>query len=264
MNSGDQRARRPRARATLAAGAMLAMPVTQCAPGPAPRSWPRPRPPRPQPALRQAMPSPPRRSGPASGACRCRPFADVATGDIAFSVGDVETPAGSLGVSATSSNTAPVPDAGIVVGGTGASRSLRATPAAGASGTTTVTVTDAGGATASASFTLTVVAGTTPVACAITFVGGTPKRVEVTASDAGSGLALTEVTTAVNIVMPVTVSPFVVGGRNHRSSGHHRHQDRPVGAGPGGLRHHGPLRQPQILQLAAGRESLKHRTGGTR
>ena len=136
-------------------------------------------------------------------------FSNVATGDIAFTVGDVETAAGALGVSATSSNTALVPNAGIVTAGKGASRSLRATPAAGALGTTTITVlvTDAGGLVASTSFTLTVVADTTPVACAITFVGGTPKRVEVTVTDAGSGLAAIEVTSAKNIVQPVTVSP---------------------------------------------------------
>jgi hypothetical protein len=62
-------------------------------------------------------------------------------------------------------------------------------------------------ATPSTAFTLTVVADATPVACATTFVGGTPKRVEVTVSDAGSGLAAIEVTAAVTIVTPVIVSP---------------------------------------------------------
>jgi hypothetical protein len=136
-------------------------------------------------------------------------FSNVALAGVAVSVGDVETPAASLGVSASSSNPAVVADAGIVVAGTGSSRNLQVTPVAGASGTTTitVTVTDAGGASASSSFVLTVVADTTPVACKITFVGGTPRRVEVTATDAGSGLARIEVTTAVNIVVPVTMSP---------------------------------------------------------
>jgi hypothetical protein len=136
-------------------------------------------------------------------------FSNVALAGVAVSVNDVETPVASLEVSASSSNPAVVADAGIVVAGTGSSRNLQVTPVAGASGTTTitVTVTDAGGASASSSFVLTVVADTTPVACKITFVGGTPRRVEVTATDAGSGLARIEVTTAVNIVVPVTMSP---------------------------------------------------------
>lgn len=77
---------------------------------------------------------------------------------VAFTVGDPETPAGSLAVSGASSNTTLVPDANILFGGSGSSRTVTITPAANLSGTAsiTVTVTDAGGLTASDAFVLTV------------------------------------------------------------------------------------------------------------
>ncbi len=83
---------------------------------------------------------------------------DVATGAIAFTVGDVETAAGDLVVTATSSNTTLVPNANIVLGGSGANRTMTLTPASNQSGTTTITltVTDAGGLTATDTFILNV------------------------------------------------------------------------------------------------------------
>ena len=77
---------------------------------------------------------------------------------IGFIVGDVETPAASLTLSAASSNTNLVPVANIAFAGTGGSRAALITPAADLSGVTTitVTVTDSGGGTASDSFLLTV------------------------------------------------------------------------------------------------------------
>ncbi|MBK8727141.1 MAG: CehA/McbA family metallohydrolase [Holophagaceae bacterium] len=85
---------------------------------------------------------------------------DTATAPIAFTVGDAETAAGSLTVSGVSSNATLVPSAGLVFGGSGASRTLTITPATGQSGTATitVTVTDGGGLTAATTFTLTVTA----------------------------------------------------------------------------------------------------------
>ena len=85
---------------------------------------------------------------------------DTATAALGFTVGDVETPAASLTLSGSSSNTALVPNANIVFGGSGASRTVTLTPAANQSGTATitVTVTDGGGATASDTFVLTVTA----------------------------------------------------------------------------------------------------------
>lgn len=82
---------------------------------------------------------------------------DAATGALAFTVGDVETAAASLIVSATSSNTTLVPNAAIVLGGSGANRTVTITPAANLTGTATINVTVSdGGLTASDPFTVTV------------------------------------------------------------------------------------------------------------
>ena len=82
---------------------------------------------------------------------------DTPTGALAFTVGDVETAASGLTVSATSGNTALVPGAGIVLGGSGASRTVTVTPAPDQSGTATITVTvNDGTGTSSETFVLTV------------------------------------------------------------------------------------------------------------
>lgn len=81
----------------------------------------------------------------------------VATGAIAFTVGDIETAAGSLTVSGTSGNQTLVPNAGIVFGGSGANRTVTITPAAGQIGTALITVTASdGGQSVNDTFTLTV------------------------------------------------------------------------------------------------------------
>jgi len=82
---------------------------------------------------------------------------DGSTGSVGFTIGDGETAAGILTVSASSSNPALVPNANIVLGGSGASRTVTATPLANQSGAATITVTVSDGAlTASDTFTLTV------------------------------------------------------------------------------------------------------------
>ncbi|MEO5912995.1 MAG: autotransporter-associated beta strand repeat-containing protein [Luteolibacter sp.] len=85
------------------------------------------------------------------------------TGAIAFTVGDTETTAANLTISAASSNAALVPVENIVFGGTGASRTVTITPASNQPGTSTITitVTDADGGQKSDAFALTVNA--TPV-----------------------------------------------------------------------------------------------------
>ncbi|MEY2407860.1 MAG: large repetitive protein, partial [Verrucomicrobiota bacterium] len=77
---------------------------------------------------------------------------------VGFTVSDVETAAGALTLSASSSDTNLVPLAGILFGGAGSSRAAIITPAPNRSGTLTltITVTDAGGASSSDSFLLTV------------------------------------------------------------------------------------------------------------
>ena len=82
---------------------------------------------------------------------------DTSTDTIAFTVGDVDSGAASLSVTATSSDEAIVPNADIVLGGSGADRTVTITPAIGQTGTSLITLQVSDGTrTASTSFTLTV------------------------------------------------------------------------------------------------------------
>ncbi len=84
---------------------------------------------------------------------------DVTSGAIALTIGDAQTSAGELGLSATSSNASLIPESSIVFGGSGANRTLTMKPAADKSGTSTITVkvTD-GSLSATRSFVATVTA----------------------------------------------------------------------------------------------------------
>ena len=77
--------------------------------------------------------------------------ADTTTGPVAFAVADAETPAGSLILSGTASDTALVPAGRIVFGGTGSSRTVTITPAAGRSGSATITIVVSDGSLSKAS-----------------------------------------------------------------------------------------------------------------
>jgi hypothetical protein len=80
-----------------------------------------------------------------------------ATSVIPFTIGDVETPGASLMVSAASSDGALLPNTSILLAGSGASRTISMTPAAGKSGIVTITLTVSDGeATASQQFQLLV------------------------------------------------------------------------------------------------------------
>jgi hypothetical protein len=83
---------------------------------------------------------------------------DGATGPLTFAVGDLETAPASLLVTAASSNPALLPMANLVLGGSGGSRTITATPLANQNGSAVVTVyvTDANGASNSTAFVLTV------------------------------------------------------------------------------------------------------------
>jgi len=84
----------------------------------------------------------------------------AATPAIPFTIGDVETPAASLILSAASSNTNLIPNEALTLGGTGSSRTIAAKPAPGKSGVTAITVAVSDGeATTSSKFQVTV--GTT-------------------------------------------------------------------------------------------------------
>ncbi len=89
---------------------------------------------------------------------------DTAIGPLAFTIGDLETPASALTLSAASSNTSLIPVASIVFGGSGTNRSVTLTPAANQIGqaTITITVTDASGGSTPDSFILTVTAVNDP------------------------------------------------------------------------------------------------------
>lgn len=68
-------------------------------------------------------------------------YSDGATGPLSFTIGDAETDAASLIVTATSSNTALVPETNIVLGGSGANRTITVTVAPGETGSASITVT---------------------------------------------------------------------------------------------------------------------------
>ena len=91
------------------------------------------------------------------------------TGAIGFTIGDIETAAGSLMVSASSSNTAVVPNSNIALGGSGANRTVMLTPATDISGHTTITLTvrDEEGRTATETFVLSVGINEPPTISAI-------------------------------------------------------------------------------------------------
>lgn len=79
---------------------------------------------------------------------------------IDFTINDADTPAGSLIVTATSSNQSVVPDANLNLTGSGAARNLKITPAG--AGYTTITVTVSDGALSS-SYTVNYAASAAPV-----------------------------------------------------------------------------------------------------
>jgi len=82
---------------------------------------------------------------------------DTPVGPVAFTVGDVETPAGDLTVTAVSSNPALLPLSGLALGGSGAERTVTLTPATNAFGTAVVTLTVSDGdLSAQTAFTVTV------------------------------------------------------------------------------------------------------------
>jgi hypothetical protein len=78
-------------------------------------------------------------------------------GPLSFTIGDGETPANALTLTVSSSNTQIVPLANIVLGGSGANRTVTVTPAPDQWGTLTIslTVTDSRGDTATTSFAIT-------------------------------------------------------------------------------------------------------------
>jgi hypothetical protein len=82
---------------------------------------------------------------------------DGSTGALDLTVDDAETPAGSLVVSGSSSDTTLVPNANVTFGGSSANRTVTVVPAASQSGSTTITITVSDGSLdASDTFVVTV------------------------------------------------------------------------------------------------------------
>ncbi len=83
---------------------------------------------------------------------------DTPTNALPVMVSDAETPADQLQITLASSDLALIPVSGLVLSGTGASRTLTVTPASGATGTATVSlvVIDNNGASTTGTFKLTV------------------------------------------------------------------------------------------------------------
>lgn len=140
-------------------------------------------------------------------------------GAVAFTVGDGDTPLDMLAISVTSSNTAVVPVAGLVLSGTGAGRTLTVTPAENQSGASTLTVVVNDGLTSvQAAFVMTVTAVDDPptfgpgVPSAISTIVDTATSFPVTVNDIdtpGSSLSLTATTTATALLTStgLTVAP---------------------------------------------------------
>jgi predicted outer membrane repeat protein len=123
------------------------------------------------------------------------------TGPLAFTVGDPETAAGSLLVTAVSSDQTILPDANLVIGGSGANHTITATPVIGQSGgpvIVTITVSDGVNQTQE-QFTVTVV----PRVVTVTTTadendGDTTNIATLLASPGGSGISLREAIIATN------------------------------------------------------------------
>ncbi|MDB6026493.1 MAG: hypothetical protein JWM68_2716 [Verrucomicrobiales bacterium] len=113
---------------------------------------------------------------------------DVSTGSIGITVNDAETAPGSLNLTASSSNTNVVTNSRLVLGGTGANRTLSITPNTNQFGTSTITVSVSDGVLAnSTAFLLTVNSlNDAPVLAAVsnrTIVEGTTVLITNSATD---------------------------------------------------------------------------------
>ena len=120
----------------------------------------------------------------------------VATETLSVSVADAEL--ASVTLTASSNNTALLPSGNIVVGGSGANRTVVATPAPGQSGTALITliVTNNASQTASTSFTLAVIAPTVTITIAPSPTITQGQTATLTASGANSFSWSTGATTA--------------------------------------------------------------------
>lgn len=143
--------------------------------------------------------------------------ANTKLGPMAFTVGDAETAATGLLLTAASSNTNLVPQAGLVLGGSGTNRTLTVTPAANRTGWVSLTVTASDGAlAASRSFWVNIGAPNTPPTLSVLAGQATPEDtplvVAFTVGDAetpAGQLAVTAGSTNTNVL---AATGLVLGG----------------------------------------------------
>lgn len=144
-------------------------------------------------------------------------FTDVGkpSNPVNFSVFDLETPSSELAVFASSSNPSLVLDnTGILILGTGASRTLIVTPVSGQTGTAeiTLTVVDLGGAIAGTIFPVTV--GTLNTPPIITPIASTVTRVGTATTQLPFGVVDAESTSSALVITARSLNPSLIPNSN--------------------------------------------------
>jgi hypothetical protein len=163
---------------------------------------------------------------------------NTATGPVSFTVGDVETAAGSLALSAGSSNPTLVPVQNIVFGGSGSSRTVNVTPATNQTGTATISITVSDGAlTATDSWVLTVrstaTTNTAPVISSVRsttiFSGGSSLPIRFSVSDAETApdaLQVSDASSNPSLIPNANVASRAVDRANTHGEGGERNRQR--------------------------------------
>ena len=142
---------------------------------------------------------------------------DMTSAPISFTISDLETSAGSLTLTATSSDSALLPKSRIVFGGSGSARTVRLSPATNQLGTATVTITVSDGTlTTSVTFVVTVEGTNHPPIItsptAIIVDKNSPQVLSgITVADADAGESNITVRLSVNFGT-MTIDPAVPGG----------------------------------------------------
>ena len=143
---------------------------------------------------------------------------DTPTGAIPFIVGDAETAAGSLTVTASSDNLTLVPSANITIGGAGANRTVAVAPAPNQSGVATITLTVSDGQLSTpTSFQLTVAAVNdaptiTSIASQTTTAGAAVGPLAFTVGDAETAAGSLTVTGSSDNLTLVPSANITLGG----------------------------------------------------
>ena len=141
--------------------------------------------------------------------------ANSVAGPLAFTIGDIETPASGLTVTAASTNQTLVPNANVVLGGSGSSRTVTVTPAAGEQGVTSIRIglTDGDGLSVTNSFLVFVGAPTiSDVANQITYSNTVSGPIQFTVGDMETAAGSLTVTAESANTTLVPNANIVIGG----------------------------------------------------